>query len=282
MKKLLFILFVCLTATGFAQEKSLLYSVKKDGSETSYLYGTTHLIADSAFYFSSKLEKTLAKADLLVLEIDNIMDQQKASDLLVLDSGSMFDLFTPAQADSVVNWGSTLLHMKPEVFRKGFEKKKPFVLLQIGMQNSIEGRARSYELELMSRALNNQQPIEGLETMEYQISLFDQLPDTIIREMIMAQIRDPEGGRAEQRKLTELYINRDVEALAELIETSDEMEGSVDALLYQRNRNWIPVMMKLMETRSCFFAVGAGHLGGKNGVIQLLQHAGYQVTPLSY
>lgn len=282
MKNLLFVLFSCCATIGFAQEKSLLYSVKKEGSETSYLYGTTHLIADSAYYFSTKLEKTLARTDVLVLEINNLLDQQKAADLLLLDSGSLFDIFTSAQADSVINWGSNLLHMKPEAFRKGFEKKKPLVLLQISLQAAIEGRARSYELELMGKALNNKQSIEGLETMEYQVSLFDQLPDTVIREMILEQIRHPEEGKAEQQKLTQLYIDRDVEGLAELIEGSGEMEGSVETLLYQRNRNWIPVMIRLMETRTCFFAVGAGHLGGENGVIQLLKNAGYHVTPLSY
>ena len=51
-----------------------------------------------------------------------------------------------------------------------------------------------------------------------------------------------------------------------------------DLLLVGRNKNWIPIMEKMMISKTTFFAVGAGHLGGKNGVIALLRKQGYKVT----
>ena len=50
-----------------------------------------------------------------------------------------------------------------------------------------------------------------------------------------------------------------------------------DVLLGKRNRNWIPIMARLMNEQPTFFAVGAGHLGGKGGVIALLRAEGYVV-----
>ena len=54
-----------------------------------------------------------------------------------------------------------------------------------------------------------------------------------------------------------------------------------DVLLSNRNQNWIPVMSKMMTTGPVFFAVGAGHLAGATGVINLLKKQGYKLTPVS-
>lgn len=275
-------LIFCTIAPVSGQKNTLLYSIKGKGAHTSYLFGTIHLIADSAFYFPAKLEKTLAKTDELILEISDISDREKALTMLHLDSGSVFDLFTPEQADSIVNWGAQSLRMSPEAFRKGFSKMKPFALLQIGAQAMMKGPVRYYELELISKANANGQRIGGLETMEYQLSLFENLPDSVLRDMILDGLRFPDKSLKINREMTALYADQDVEGLARLIVGSEELSGSTEALIYRRNRNWIPVMTQLMTTQSCFFAVGAGHLGGEKGVIQLLKDAGYTVTPVNY
>lgn len=283
MKQLaLLVGFLWCFLTISAQEKTLLFSIKGDGIKTSYLFGTVHLIDDSVFYFPSKLEKTLAKTDLLVLEIDNITDRSKAQQLLLLDSGNVFDLFTAEQADSVVNWGARLSGMKPDMFRKSFGGMKPFVLMQLGMQASMNARSRSYEMEFISRANSNKQSIKGLETMESQFAIFDSLPASLVVEMVMEGIRHPEAALESQRELVQLYREKDVEGLAKLIEESEELTGTTEKLLYERNRNWIPVMTDYMRKNSCFFAVGAGHLGGEKGVLQLLINAGYTITPIHY
>lgn len=276
----LFIIFLSLFTQ--AQQNTLLYSIKSKGTKTSYIFGTVHMIADTAYYFPAKLDKLLGKSDVLVLEIDNISDQAKAKQLLLLDSGTVFDIFTQVQADSVVAWGSKLLGMKPDLFRKSFGQMKPFVLMQIGIQAQMNARSRSYEMELMSKARENRLPVKGLESMEYQFGLFENIPDSSLVNMIMEGIRHPEDADEMQRDLTRLYMNKDTEGLAQLIESSEGIHGTAETLLYQRNSNWIPVMTNFMQNESCFFAVGAGHLGGEKGVLQLLKNAGYTITPVHY
>lgn len=283
MKKWIALLSFC-SAVLFlsAQQNSLLYSIKKEGIPTSYLYGTMHLIPDSAYYFPAKLEKYQEKADVLVLEIANPTDQAAAQKLLILDSGSMFDHFTASQKDSVVNWGSRLLGMSPATFKAVFEKMKPFVLLQISTQAAVNAQSRSYEGDFMKNAVAHKQPIAGLETMESQLNLFDNLPDSVLVNMIMGEIRYPEKAVSLQQQMIRLYQEKNVEALISLIIKEESSAAEAEQLVFNRNRNWIPVMQKYMQTKSCFFAVGAGHLGGKQGIIQLLKNAGYTVTPLNY
>ena len=54
-----------------------------------------------------------------------------------------------------------------------------------------------------------------------------------------------------------------------------------EELLNKRNTNWIPKLMKYFDEGSTFVAVGAGHLSGPNGVIELLRNKGYKVEPIS-
>lgn len=281
-KAFLLITSTMLLLISFAQEKTLLYSIKGEGTKSSYIFGTVHLIDDSNYYFPAKLDKTLGKADLLVLEIDNLSDRAKAQQLLLLDSGSVFDIFTAEQTDSVVTWGCRLSGMKPDVFKKTFNGMKPFVLMQLSLQASMNAHSRSYEMDLISKAQSNKQSIKGLETMESQFAIFDSLPSEMVANMVMEGIRHPEAADESQKKLVQLYREKDVEGLAKLIEESEELNGTTEKLLYERNRNWIPIMTTYMKENTCFFAVGAGHLGGEKGVIQLLINAGYSVTPINY
>ncbi len=282
MKSILILLYCLLGFVSISQENSLLYKVSGENGKVAYIYGTMHMLPDSLFYFPPKLEKILSKSSELVLEIDNISDRSKAESLLTLKEGSCFDLFTPVQKDSVIQWGSTLLRMKPEAFEKGFTSKKPFTLMQLSMQGMMNGPVKFMELELMGRAANYKLPISGLETMEFQISVFDNLPDSVMNVMIMDLIRHPESNKATYAEMYAMYQQQNVEALAKLVESSDEMAGSTDVLLTQRNKNWIPGIEQKMSKNGCFVAVGAGHLGGAQGILQLLRDKGYKVTPIRY
>lgn len=282
MKSVLIILSCLLGFVSISQENSLLYKVSGENGKVAYIYGTMHMLPDSLFYFPQKLEKILSKSSELVLEIDNISDRSKAESLLTLKEGSCFDLFTPVQKDSVIQWGSTLLRMKPEAFEKGFTSKKPFTLMQLSMQGMMNGPVKFMELELMGRAANYKLPISGLETMEFQISVFDNLPDSVMNVMIMDLIRHPESNKATYAEMYAMYQQQNVAALAKLVESSDEMAGSTDVLLTQRNKNWIPGIEQKMSKNGCFVAVGAGHLGGAQGILQLLRDKGYKVTPIRY
>ncbi|MNU81487.1 TraB family protein [compost metagenome] len=280
--KFILITLLFLSGLAFGQDNSLLYQVKGKDKKVSYLFGTIHMIPDSLYYFPGKLDKIVSKSEEVILEVANLSDQSSVMKLLILDSGSCFDIFTPQQKDSVINWGASLLGIKPEQFEKGFEKRKAFTLLQLSFQKMISGKIKMVDMEIESKAQRNKIPVSGLETIEYQLSIFDKMPSSEMAEMIMDLIRNPNEAEETFQKLVQSYHKQDLESLAKLILESDQLGSSADELLDKRNQNWIPKMEALMKTKSCFFAVGAGHLGGPNGVIQLLRQKGYEVTPVRY
>lgn len=78
--------------------------------------------------------------------------------------------------------------------------------------------------------------------------------------------------------MLELYRNQDINAMHSMIgDDRSGMGGYEDILLNNRNRNWIPVMGRMMREQPTLFAVGAGHLGGESGVVALLRKEGYKV-----
>jgi uncharacterized protein YbaP (TraB family) len=275
-------IFLLLSGFVFGQNNSLLYQVKGKDKKVSYLFGTIHMIPDSLYYFPGKLDKIISKSDEVILEIANLSDQGAAMKLMTLESGSCFDIFTPEQKDSVLNWGSALLGVKPEQFEKGFEKRKPFTLLQLSFQGMITGKIRMVDMEIESKAQSDKIPVTGLETVEYQLSIFDKIPPKEMAEFVMETVRKPDEGEKTFQKMVQYYHKQDLENLAKLILENEELGSSAEELLDKRNHNWIPKMEELMKTKSCFFAVGAGHLGGPNGVIELLRQKGYEVTPVRY
>ena len=100
-------------------------------------------------------------------------------------------------------------------------------------------------------------------------------------EMVMSGIRDEEKSMEQMKLMQQMYARQNIDSLYNYIHS----EGGViaeeqNAFLDQRNINWIPKIKDYASKGKAFIAVGAGHLGGENGVIRLLENQGYKVTPV--
>ena len=82
--------------------------------------------------------------------------------------------------------------------------------------------------------------------------------------------------------MVEFYKTQNIEGLYELMKKSSYMTDSVyNEILTKRNHNWVKNMPQLMNNQSVFFAVGAAHLSGNDGVLKLLKDAGYNIKPIN-
>ena len=99
--------------------------------------------------------------------------------------------------------------------------------------------------------------------------------------MLVESLNAESEGSDQFKEMVDMYLNEDIEGMQAMFENEDDgMAEYEDVLLVNRNRNWIPIMEGMMKEKPTFFAVGAGHLGGKNGVIKLLRKEGYTLKPL--
>ena len=274
------LLILSITINVQAQENALLWQVTgKDLKQPSFLFGTIHMICPEDFSISDSIRSTFNRTGKLYLEID--MDDAslmiKTVQLSMLKQGSIRDLMNSESYTRLERFMKDTIGM-PMIM---VNRMKPFTLLSLLYSKILPCRKpESYEQRLLEMAKKQNMEVLGLEKLEDQFAVFDKIPDTTEISMIMEMIDNYEIQRTEFTKMVLLYSHKDLNGLANMINASPDMAGFEDILLINRNRNWIPVMEKAMAAQPPFFAVGAGHLPGENGVIGLLKKSGYTITPV--
>lgn len=282
--------------------KSLLWKIEAPGlSQASYLYGTIHLIPAENFFLTPETMAAIDSVDRITFEIDieQLMSPagliQQIGLLLsaFMDNGTTLRDLLPSEDYQLVNdYFTNTLGLPLGLL----ERIKPLFLSAMVSEDAGEmgnpmgggnGNTKSYELELLQLAKERQQEIGELETAAFQMSLFDSIPYQVQANMLVDAIKaEDSGGEGSFDQMVALYTAQDIEAMHSLTvgeateENSEEMAHFEELLIVKRNQNWIPIIQKMMQEKPTMFAVGAGHLGGPQGVVRLLQAQGLTLTPL--
>ncbi len=271
-----------------AEPTSLLWKIEGDQIRTSHLFGTIHLIEEDEYFFTPPMQSAFDSAQGLALEF-NLEDAMNfGAQLSLLGQAFMKGDTTLSDLLTDEEYKMVEAHFNkmgvPFMF---FERIKPMFLTIFASEDMFSGDGmsmdgiKSYELELVDMAKARKIPVEGLETMEYQLSIFDSIPYSAQADMLVATIEaDEELTEESMDSLIYYYKAQDLTKLDELINADKTTAEYRTLLLDNRNKNWIPVMVELMQEKPMFIAVGAGHLAGEYGVIQLLKNAGFVVTPI--
>ena len=144
------------------------------------------------------------------------------------------------------------------------------------------GAMKSYEMEFLEIAKSSSKPVAGLETIEFQLSVFDSIPYEAQAEMLLETIKNGATENSEFDVMVKMYKEQKINDMVSMIsDEGEQLSEYEDILLNKRNEAWINGMKTMMNEMPTFFAVGAGHLAGKRGVIHLLRKEGYTLTPIS-
>ena len=290
--------------------KALLWKIEgKKIKKPSYVYGTIHMIPKEDFFWPNNTQQCINECERLTLEIDmagleNDMSAQMSMmmNIFMKDGVTLPKLLTAEEykmvQDHFANGSLPLPQMMLDKIKPMFLSmmvSEDFDLMGGGLLGAGEtdeeakdsmGGISSYEVELMDIAKKNEMETSGLETVEYQMSVFDSIPyqaqANMLIEAIAAEKDSTSNIESQMADMIQLYKDQDLHALQQLLKTeSSGMEQFEEILLNQRNRNWIPIMKTQIAEKPTFFAVGAGHLGGPEGILTLLRKEGYKLTPVS-
>lgn len=287
MKKnfLLFIFLLFIAPFGISQDSlttSLLWEISgKKVKSPAYIFGTMHLIPNEDFLFPETLQQKVKESEVLVMEIGGVAEQMKIMHMMTLDTGSVFDYFTPPQLDSLFEYTEKELGYDEAKMRLVFSKMKPFILMQLFTKETFGENPQSYEMSLEKIAKTEELEIIGLETVEEQVSFFDKLSMSDQVNMIMKALRSEEDGELETRKLIDIYLSQNVDEIYNYtVEAGMSSPTFEEDFLNKRNKDWIAPIQKIIRKNKAFIAVGAAHLGGPQGIIKLLKTEGYTLTPV--
>ncbi|MTH18040.1 TraB/GumN family protein [Flavobacterium sp. LC2016-01] len=256
-------------------ENSLLWEVSGNGLEKpSYLYGTIHMICGPDYFLSEKTKKAFSTANKLVLEI-NFANAAEMTDMQKLAMGKepLSKLLNPrqlSQLDDILKKTAGMTVQQVDNF------SLMTVMSLISMKSFGCADIKLYEMEFIEMAKKRNIQIDGLETVKSQISIFE---NAYTNDEMITMLS--ESDQDETAKLVAVYKAENIESLYDIItDKKITSEKTKKMILDGRNLNWIKVMPQMMKNESVFFAVGAAHLGGEFGVINLLRNAGYIVKPV--
>lgn len=275
---LLFTFFVSLFSNAQELEKSLLWKISGNGLEQpSYLFGTIHATCDASL--DENTLKALENTQQLFLELD--MDdknmQMEMIKYLPMKDGVKLSTLLSSEDFKIVD---DFLKKNLKMSAKMFDSFKPFMLSSMLLPKMIDCPYESVEINLMKITKEQNEEVFGLEKVEDQMKVFDEIPYQIQADELLKTAKgDLEKEKKEFNEIMTIYKNKDIEGMLKLMNESDNKitADNKDQLLNNRNINWIPVIIKAMNEKPTFFGVGAAHLAGENGVIKLLRNQGYKV-----
>ena len=295
------------TAGDTPLDKALLWRIDDgvDSTASSYLFGTIHLIGAEDFLVSDSLMIALNRSERVTFEIDPSEMTNPMVAMGLMQKAFMQGDTTLRDVLTAEEYGVVKDHFKqvglPMMF---LDRVKPMFLSMLagmdGMDLDLgsmlggggtddddeadgEGGIKSYELELNKIAKATDKRIGGLETTDFQLGLFDSIPYRAQADMLMAAIEAPAGAQDDQlAELTKIYVTGDVDGMyAMTVGSEGGLGGFERTLLVNRNLNWVAPMKEQIAAGATLFAVGAGHLGGPQGMVRLLRAEGYTLTPMS-
>lgn len=252
-----------------------------DDDTTIYLFGTIHLLPKGIEWYDGRVANAFEQSQELVTEIPEVPQQKTMAvtmQLGALPAGqTLRGQMTPAER---AKFEAALQSLS--VPPTAFDQLKPWLasvaIMSIPLMRSGYSLDNGVEAQLDQRNKALGRPRLGLETLEYQLGIFDGLPNEAQKAYLFETVDALPVLTKEIAKMVEAWSKGDAQALAELL--NDEMDDPVlyKALLSDRNRNWSQwIDDRLDRPGTVFIAVGAGHLGGRDSVQEFLGKAGIKV-----
>ena len=276
----------------------LLYKISGNGLDApSYIVGTYHL-APASFVDSIPGARAALDAvgqvcgEIGMAEMNSPEGTKKVMAAMMLPDGkSLKDVLSPEEFAKLDAYMTDVM---------GVGLSNPMIAAQLGKMTPM---AISTQLQLLqymkmtpgfnpnalidsyfqTAAAKMGKPVLGLETIDFQISVLYK-GRSIERQTVqlMCMIDNKEYELMMMKSLTDAYFSQNMEKLLEITEEKlgnkcDSTPDEDEALIYGRNADWAVKMPAIMEGKPTLFVVGAAHLPGERGVLELLRKSGYMV-----
>jgi len=304
-KYFIYLLFVCLASFPFcvftepATDSPATESIEKpflwkiEGQKPSYLFGTIHVSDVRVTTLHPSVEKAFQSSEFVYTEIplDNNTVLLQVSNLLLEGDQKLADI---VPADLLTRAEKLLQNINPALTIQPFDGFKVWALatmLPLLEQQLSSPGGQALDIKLYQTAVKQGKEVGGLETLQEQMAIFDNLTLEEEIKMLRDTLEFMEQANAEGTKIAEEFILHyqkgnleDFGALLVKYVKDDEFSKNfMQKLLHDRNILMADRILKLLEdnpSKSYFFAVGAGHYWGDTGIQNLLAKQGIKVQRL--
>jgi uncharacterized protein YbaP (TraB family) len=257
-----------------------------NGAEVTLL-GSMHVLRPGDHPLPASVDSLIDGSELIVMEID-LDDVDAAAQQRVILATAMLPQGTVLANVVDERVYRLLVESTAElgIDLKLLERFEPWflavTLLDQGLRKWGFQPERGVEQYVLARAQRTGKEIVGLETLEFQIGIFDALPPHSQQAMLEQTLAEIDEAETALRAMVEAWRDGELESLsAELLDDFDDFPGLYETLVTTRNRSWVPALERMLANgRRHLVVVGALHLVGDDSVIELLRARGHDVERL--
>lgn len=273
-----------------APPRGLFYKISKNG-RTAYLFGTIHVGKADFYPLDMATMQALVQSSELVVELDATQtDKMKAAiqHYAMLPAPQTLDAILPPELGKRLQTQFDILGVPRETVQSWKPWMATLALVMGAMQKSgfDPGYATDIYLIMLGKGLNK--PVTELESIDYQLQLFDTLSHQEQLDFLSESLATLETGQqqGDTQVLIEAWLNNDAEKLHQLSlksfrDNPRTARWMKQKLFTERNQHMAEKIDRMLtEGHTPFVAVGALHLTGKDGLPALLEKRGYRVTNL--
>ena len=257
------------------------------GGTTMYLLGSIHVASADLYPLDPRIESAFSSADALVLEVDLTQIHlasvgMKMGEVASYPAGDSLDRHVTAKTIQLLEKyapGGLMSVSTLKRFRPWFVAT---TILQAKLERLGYDQAHGLDQHFAELAKGKKEVI-GLETLDDQVEIFAKMPENTQRLMLEQTLDDLDQIEPTMKSVVQAWRRGDPELLDEQMLTpmrAPEFRPVFVKLFAVRNLNWERKLLEYLQTRKTYFVVvGAGHLIGKDSVIDLLERRHYQVVP---
>ncbi len=257
------------------KQPQLLWQIDKPGLPgTSYLFGTMHVRDIRAFDYQELVCEKILSCDAFATEINlqqaEFLLSEQSMDLP--EGQSLADFYSPKKYAKIGRFFQKYTGMPIQ----HFENAKPMMLTNF-VTSSLLNNDQPVSLDqfLWDFAEKNDRILLGIETVEEQIALMEKIPLDYQAAALWSMVKNVSRFRKSLLKLSSLYQEGN---LAKILKSAKKSTGKLrKMMIYDRNEIMAARITLLVAEQTLFTAVGAGHLGGKKGILKKLKTAGFRL-----
>jgi uncharacterized protein YbaP (TraB family) len=266
-----------------AQERTLLWKVS-EGDKSIFLLGSIHYLRKENYPLNQAILDAFDASDRLVLEIDLQNTPGGAAQRLTLEKAVYRDGSNLAQNVSQETYQlASKRAAELGIDMQVVQPMKPWfvamTMLAVKLQRMGLDPKLGVDHHLAERAKRDGKPTSGLETLEFQLGIFDQLSKREQELMLRETAGELERIDKNVKDIVESWLKGDGERLAALLLAGMRQYPELQQkLVIERNRRWLDQIAKLVEQgNNAMVVVGAAHLVGQEGIVDMLKARGFSV-----
>jgi uncharacterized protein YbaP (TraB family) len=267
------------------QSRHILWKVQSSHN-TIYLLGSIHVLQEKNYPLDHQLYEAFNQASTVMFEVDLDGLTSPLSQLQILTKGLYLNGQNLQRVLSIDSYEAAKAHFAELGFNiENFHRMKPWMaatavtaleLRKLGFDSAF-----GVDRHFFEKAQEAGKDIKGLESVEFQLGLFDNLSTPIQELFLLQSLEDLKNIEARIKVMVDAWTQGNIKDLERLLEGMREYPELYQVLVVSRNQAWLPqIEQALKQSKPVFIVVGTLHLLGKEGLVTVLKEKGYAVEQL--